>query len=270
MRLGALSHNSWVSGVPRFGVRLELVAVCQTSCLLPSETIAYQVAVDVTASNSDRASWPAQANKFVQRLEYCDSVRFHIIDDRTAQNAEYGDPVLIPLVDPNAGYPDGGKQLEDYEAALTQVRNRLNQLIARSSAAKVTDILSLFNRLDHAAMPPKRNILVVFSDGLESAAVGRKEEAGSPIQTTGRNIIDLEKNCVTDASLGSMLTTAQSILKGSQSLRTFSNVIWVVPSGIGKAGCNSLSELRLFWGRIVIAESVAGKAPTLEFETNPL
>jgi len=239
----------------------------QASC--PAGQSAYMVFVDNTASNSDRSNWYQQADQFVGGLKPCDCVRFGIIDDRTSQNEEYGEAIQIPLVDPNAGYPDRENQQDAYEAALTRVRDTLRQLIAKTSDARVTDILGAFNRLEHVAPPPISNILVIFSDGLESAAGAQSNNAGIDVNFAGAGRINLEKNCLVGEMRQRLITAAQNSPDPSGNLGKFSEIIWVVPNKTGKYGCNSLPELRLFWAGVIRARSRDGRAPHLRFETNP-
>jgi len=238
----------------------------------PASPVAYQVAVDITASNSDRSNWAQQAERFVGLLKSCDSVRFRIIDDHTGENGEFTgkdgsyEAIPIPLIDPNGGFGKDGTPERD--AALQNVRTTLSELLAKRSGAHVSDILSIFNRLDHLASAPAKNDLVIFSDGLESAAGVGLNSFGIDMNARGADRINLEKTCINKDNLPSLLKAAQHLSSGRSDLGKFYEVDWVVTSETGAAGCNSLSQLKDFWEGVMRAQA-GGSMPRFKFETNP-
>jgi hypothetical protein len=122
----------------------------------PAEPVAYQVAVDITASNLERENSAQQMGKFVGLLQSCDSVRFWTIDDKTSGNPEFGDKISIPLVDPYVGY---GDPQPDLDTVRKTVRDRLNELVAKRSTAQVSDILWISFTTRQPSKPWPRTIL---------------------------------------------------------------------------------------------------------------
>jgi hypothetical protein len=227
----------------------------------------YLVFVDTTASNSDRSNWSPEADQFAATLQDGDRVRFMIVDDKTSSNAEYGAELSIPRVDLNAGYPDEGIQLAAERKAKEDVRKTLQSLLSVRSSARVTDVLGIFRRLEFPPTAPV-NSLVIFSDGQESAAGAGLDSAGEDGGAGRIDRINLETMCVNPGARPRLISAAQGFV-GSSEITKVSDVTWVVPNRVGRAGCNSLPELREFWGGLIEALAQGGPVPRFRFETNP-
>jgi hypothetical protein len=240
----------------------------------PNDSINYHLYVDITTSNVDRSNWIQQLEQIVGRLRPCDCVHLGVIDDLTGTEKE-DLTISLPFVDEKEGVPfiTRGK----FRAARLAVNNRLNELLTqstpdlseRAAQAKVTDILSVFNRLDHLATPPSRDWLVIFSDGLESAAgteVDKTNHKILAVRTADR--INLENTCIRDNNLEKLLDNADKVLTPSGSLGQFAEVDWVVSGKTGMTSCNSITELRTFWEKVMEKEA-GGAMPRVKFETNP-
>jgi hypothetical protein len=131
------------------------------------------------------------------------------------------------------------------------LREYLARLLLQTSPATVTDVLGLFSRLD-SADPPMTNVLVIFSDGLESASAD----------------LSLEDTCVTDANRAALVERAAASIETPQRVTAFAEVLWVVPHLAGANACNGLPHLRPFWTALFERLAGGGPAPTLAFDTN--
>lgn len=253
--LGTAAYlNDW----PPFQPDSQTAASCAGACSAPGQDSAtagrgpavchaYSVFLDPTSSTRDRANYAPEMGKFLGRLHECDSVKVGRIADRTADEAAVLPWTELPQHDPDAGGGDDATFKEKYQKAKRSIEMAVNGLLQEESPANSTDILGLFSRL--SADPDKENVVVIFSDGLDSDTI--------------------EKTCITPQSIQGLLDKAAGRLRGhSTSLDGFDEVFWVVSTRAGQAGCNSLREQRSFWPVILGAESGPSK-PAIHFDTNP-
>jgi len=209
---------------------------------------AYSVFVDPTSSTKDRVNYSPEMGKFLAGLHECDSVKVARIADRTADDAAVLPWTELPVRDPEAGL-DGDTVFKlRYQKAKRAIADAVNALLQEESPALSTDVLGILTRLSPDAK--KTNVLVVASDGLDSATI--------------------ENACINRQSIQGLLDKAAERLRGyNASLAGFSEVFWVLPTKAGRTGCNSLREQRLFWPKILEAEAAPGKL-AIHFDTNPL
>ncbi len=205
----------------------------------------YQVFVDPTASNSHTGNWPAEAGAFARTLGSCDRVSFWIIDANSSSGAAYGEPLVFPLLDPNAPGAiviDANNKIESSRA---QVERRISEMMHLKGAAR-SDVIGIFNKLK--PVKDRRNVLVVFSDGQESAQGVNLEDGHS---------------CVTSRNAPALVDLALANRRMGGVIGRFDAVNWVVPASSGKLGCNSRDELRLFWKTLI--ERLCGTPRALKF-----
>lgn len=114
-----------------------------------------------------RRHWKAEIPKFAQTLDSCDEVSTWTVDANTSAAASFGDPTSFPLRDPNAS----GGEIVGIDQKIEQLRQavaaRLTDLLVQTGAA-TSDIVGIFDKLQ--PREKMRNVLVIFSDGKESAA----------------------------------------------------------------------------------------------------
>jgi hypothetical protein len=210
----------------------------------------YQVFVDPTGSNQDIRNWSGQARLFTQILGSCSNVSFWTITNNSSAEAAFGEPIAFPLLDKNAA----GKIVVAVTREIQQLRQKTEDRILKmmtQKGAHATDVIGIFNKLAPASA--RRNVLVVFSDGQESA---RK--------------VDLENGhaCVGNESVSRLVGLALEGRAMSGTIDHFEAIDWVIPANSGRLGCNSRDELRLFWGTFLTRISQTGRFASFRFDTN--
>jgi hypothetical protein len=216
----------------------------------PVDATNYQVFVDPTGSNQDIRNWSGQARLFAQKLGSCSNVSFWTITNNSSAGAAFAEPIVFPLLDKNAA----GESVITVTQEIQQLRQKTEDRILKmmtQKGAPATDAIGIFNKLvpDNA----RRNVLVVFSDGQESA---------------GR--VDLENGyaCVSKQSVSRLVDLALEGRAMSGTIDNFEAIDWVIPANSGRLGCNSRDELRLFWETFLARISQTRKFAPLRFDTN--
>jgi hypothetical protein len=224
----------------------------------PATAVHYQVFVDPTASNKIAAgikdNWKAQARRFAESLDSCDQASFWEITDGTSSSPEKDEPLVFPFLDPNTPGPDIPPIIAEIKAKRIAAENTIATLMGKKGAAK-SDIVGMFNKLKPAAVG--RNVLVVFSDGKESASRVILEDGSG--------------TCVNPETVGTLVDEAlkdQIPAEGAEGLDRFEAIKWVVPGDSGGLNCNARDNLRLFWQRLVARSSRSPHPPDLTFDTN--
>jgi hypothetical protein len=221
----------------------------------PATAVHYQVFVDPTASNKIKAgiknNWKAQARRFADSLDSCDEASFWEITGDTSSSPEKDEPLVFPFLDPNTPGPDVPAIITEIKAKRIAAEHTITTLMGKNGAAR-SDIVGMFNKLKPAAVG--RNVLVVFSDGKESAS--------------GVILEDGSGTCVNPETVEDLVGEALKDRFPAEGLDRFEAIKWIVPEDSGGLNCNARDNLRLFWQRLVARLSRSPHPPELTFDTN--
>jgi hypothetical protein len=215
----------------------------------PSTAANYQIFVDPTGSNQHTDNWKTEAHALAQTLGPCDRATFYAVGSNTAAGAAIGTPLVLPIPDANASGGERLRVVHQIAALRAETEQRIERMMTQPGSAR-SDIIGIFSKL--TAAPGMRNILVVFSDGQESAGPLNLEDG---------------HQCVGRDNVQALVSLALPRMPFESAVGRFDSVKWIIPAQSGRLGCNS-RELALFWRAVIARLSGTGKPPALTFETN--
>jgi hypothetical protein len=195
-------------------------------------------------------NWSGQAHLFTQTLGSCSEVSFWTITANSSGEAAFAEPITFPLLDKNAASGPVIWATREIQVNRAETEKRLLKMMAQKGAT-ATDAIGIFNKLTPDTT--RRNVVVIFSDGQESAGKVNLENGHTCVSV--QNVFE-----IVDVALDGRA-------KMSSDIDQFEAIDWVIPAKSGIRGCNSRDELHLFWESF-LARISTGKAPALRFDTD--
>jgi hypothetical protein len=198
----------------------------------------YWLFFDESASVRDRqkANWPQEATRLAGRLQYGDAAEIDLIHARTADAAPQFRGA-IPLFDENS--PRDMQEAAKRE--LIRVRRDAKKAIAeaihptQSIHVNATDVFGVFDRF--RPDPDRQNLILIFSDGLESADPR----------------LNLERSCLAQMNLESAITDLAHRRRWHDRSLAGANVFFILPgvSSNDAKSCNDSGQLRAFYSMLI-------------------